>query len=258
MPLEKHGNVKIREFNPQKIPYSCTWIVIGAPASGKTTFIEDLIYKNRRKYPIGRAWMGSDEGYRKFKHIFGELFTTRGYDETEVKEHCRRQIMMTAKSKKGKSSEEAGAVMLMDDVAGDSTVFKTQIMRKIFMEGSQHWAQLAIIGTQYAIDLPPAVRKSVSYVALFREPNALERDKLFKNFGGIAGSKEQFNSLMDQITGDYTCMIIQNRTQSNNLEDNIFWYKADLHEKVWSFGCKEYHDHDKDRYDTKYKEIENI
>jgi len=101
--------------------------------------------------------------------------------------------------------------------------------------------------------MPPDIRKSVSYIALFREPEPLEREKLYKNFGGLAGSYENFCKLMDDLTGDYTCMIFKKRSQSNNMEDCIFWYKTEVL-PPWKFGSKEYRKWGKERYDKNYVE----
>ncbi len=34
---------------------------------------------------------------------------------------------------------------------------------------------------------------------------------------------------MDQCTQNYECLVINNATQSNRLDECIFWYKANLH-----------------------------
>jgi hypothetical protein len=99
--------------------------------------------------------------------------------------------------------------------------------------------------------MPPGVRKSVSYVALAREPEPIERKKLYDNFGGMAGSYERFCDLMDQLTGDFTFLIFKKRSQSNNLEDCVSWFKVKPL-KEWRFGCKEYRAHAEARYDPKY------
>ena len=126
-------------------------------------------------------------------------------------------------------------------------------MRGLFKLGSQHWNQLLMVGSQYAIDLPPDIRKSVSYVAIFREPEEGERKKLYLNLGGSCGKYETFCELMDQITGDYSCMIIKKRSQSNKMEDNVFYMKTKVL-KDWKFGCKEYRDWGRSRYNSKFQD----
>ena len=126
-------------------------------------------------------------------------------------------------------------------------------MKGLFKLGSQHWNQLLMVGSQYAIDLPPDIRKSVSYVAIFREPEEAERKKLYINLGGSCGKYETFCELMDQITGDYSCMIIKKRSQSNKMEDNVFYMRTKVM-KDWKFGCKEYKEWSKNRYNSKFQD----
>lgn len=97
------------------------------------------------------------------------------------------------------------------------------------------------------------MRKSVSYVAIFREPEEVERKKLYDNFGGLAGSYDRFCDLMDELTGDFTCIIFKKRSQSNKLEDCVFYYKTQIL-KPWTFGCKEYKEWGKERYNSGYVE----
>ena len=37
---------------------------------------------------------------------------------------------------------------------------------------------------------------------------------------------EIFCQVMDQCTENYECLVIDNTTKSNKLEDTVFWYKA--------------------------------
>lgn len=243
--------VNIHEFCIEDIPLSCTWIVVGPPASGKTTFIENVCYYLKHRYPVARIFMGTDAGYRKFSNIFHPLYLSNYYSEEEEKDHILRQRLCELEN--GKGNEGNFAINIMDDVSDDPKIYKTKIMKGLFKLGSQHWNQLFMVGSQYAIDMPPDIRKATSYVAIFREPEELERKKLWLNFGGMAGSYANFCDLMDQLTGDYTCLIFKKRSQSNELEECVFWYRT-KELKPWRFGCKEYRQWAKDRYDTNYVE----
>ncbi len=83
--------IKIKEFDIQSIEPSCTWIMIGPPASGKTTLIENICYYNRHKYPVARAFVGTPTTYQKFCQIFGDLYVTLNYFEPDEMAHIRRQ-----------------------------------------------------------------------------------------------------------------------------------------------------------------------
>ena len=216
-----------------------------------TTFIENLCYYHKHRYPVARIFMGTEAGYQKFCDIFHPLYVSNYYDEEQEKSHILRQ--RTCVLENGKDYGGNMAINVLDDVADNPQIFKTKLMKGIFKLGSQHWNQLFKLGSQYAIDMPPDVRKATSYVAIFREPEEIERKKLYANFGGLAGSYNNFCDLMDQLTGDYTCLVFKKRSQSNEIEDCIFWYKTSVL-KPWKFGCKEYRSWAKDRYDTNYVE----
>ena len=58
---------------------------------------------------------------------------------------------------------------------------------------------------------------------------------------------------MDQLTGDHTCLIFKKRSQSNKMEDCVYYYQT----KVlgpWKFGCKEYRQWGATRYNPNYVE----
>ncbi len=244
-------DVAIKEFDLRSIEPSCTWILVGPPASGKTTMMENIVYFNRHRYPVARVFVGTPGGYRKFCKIFGSLFVSASYDENEEAAHIRRQRRCILDY--GESYLGNYAVNIIDDAGDDPKVYKTKTMRSLFKLGSQHYAQLLLVGLQYAVDFPPDTRKSVSYVALFREPEETERKKLYDNFGGLAGSYDKFCDLMDALTGDYTCLIFKKRSQSNKLEDCVFYYRTQVLPD-WKFGCSEYRQWNKDRLDPNYTE----
>lgn len=242
--------VNISEFEIESGPDSCTWIIVGPPGSGKTTLIENLAYYNKHRYAVARVFSGTEGGYKRFCSIFGNIYVSNYYSEEEEIEHIKRQKKMALKSKESPGDY---AINIIDDASDDPKVYRTKVMRGLFKLGSQHWKQMLLLGTQYAIDMPPDIRKSVSYVAIFREPEENERKKLYDNFGGLAGSYKNFCLLMDQLTGDYTCLIFKKRTQSNRIEDCIFWYKTKPLGN-WTFGCLEYREWNKQRYNQNYVE----
>lgn len=247
--------LEVEEFRLEDIPASCTWIIVGQPGSGKTTLIENLAYYLKHKYPVARIFTGTPTGYESMCNIFHPLYVSRKYDEKKEEQNVVRQKKCAVQNGLGYVGNYS--INIIDDATDDAKVFHTALFSGLFKIGSRHWNQLFLLGSQYAIDVPPPVRKSVSYVALFFEPEQNEREKLYKNFGGLAGSRENFNKLMDQVTGDYTCLIFKKRTQTNNIQSNVFWYRTKPLGK-WKFGCKEYRSWGDERYNKNYDEAAHI
>jgi hypothetical protein len=216
-----------------------------------TTFMENICYYLKHRYAVGRIFMGTETGYQKFCDIFGPLYVSNYYDEEQEKSHILRQ--RTCILENGKDDPSTYAINILDDVSDDPRIYKTKVMKGLFKLGSQHWNQLFMIGSQYAIDMPPDIRKAASFIVMFREPEEIERKKLYDNFGGLAGSYKDFCFLMDEICKDFTCIIFKKRSQSNNKEDCIFWYKTKVLEP-WKFGCNEAREWQKNRYNANYVE----
>jgi hypothetical protein len=54
---------------------------------------------------------------------------------------------------------------------------------------------------------------------------------------------------MDQCTTNYECLVVSNNTQSNKIEDIIYWYKAEIHgdfriglPEFWGHSAQHYRD----------------
>ena len=64
------------------------------------------------------------------------------------------------------------------------------------------------------------------------------RKSLWENYASAIDNLDDFCDIMDGITEDYTALVINNRIQSNKLEDCVFWYKAkkDRLPPNWKFG----------------------
>jgi len=222
-----------------------------------TTLMENLCYYLKHRYPVARGFVGTDGGYKRFSNIFHPLYMSNYYNEDEEKRHIHRQIL--CEQENGKKYLGNYAINILDDISDDPKIYKTKVFRSLFKMGSQHWHQMCMVGTQYSIDMPPDIRKSVSYVALFYEPEHNERKKLYENFGGLLGTFDEFCEILDQVTEKFTCLIIKKRNPSRNKEENIFYYKLqDLQSKFpsgWRFGCNEYRRWGEQRYNTSYKDV---
>jgi hypothetical protein len=60
---------------------------------------------------------------------------------------------------------------------------------------------------------------------------------------------------MDQTTADYECLVVDNNSKSNKLNDQIFWYKAQPRPD-FKLGSKEFWDLSKDLADDDGEEFD--
>jgi hypothetical protein len=110
---------------------------------------------------------------------------------------------------------------------------------------------------QYPLGIPPILRTNVDFVFILRENFINNRKRIFDNFGAAFPSFDFFCQIMSQCTENYECLVINNTTRSNKLEDMIFWYKADMHPE-FRIGAPQFWQHNAVNYRVKEEEDVNL
>lgn len=256
--------IGLNRFDVRSIPPSCTWVVVGPPASGKTTLMANFAFELRDRIAVAGGQFGTETALDYFNKKMHPLYTSYGYDEKHLEgiKSRQRKCVMDDPNRQDASKAWAGnyCLTIVDDVTEDKKILNKPLFQSMYKNGSQHWAQIFMLGLQYAIDLPTAIRRSTSYVALGRETNPNQLEKLYNNFGGPFGSREDFDAAMKSVAQNHTFLIIKMRSQSNEVKDNVFWYKTthpddmEKAEKGWKVGCPQYWKWGDDRMNESYVE----
>lgn len=248
--------IKIKELNPDLIPpssdnYKTTSqggskiVVIGKPGTGKTTLITALLHAKKHIFPVGMVVSGTEDSNGHYKKIFPDSFVYNKYDEDVLQNFIKRQKIARS------HLENPWAVVLLDDCTDDTRVFSKPLQQGMYKNG-RHWKMWYILSLQYGMDIKPVIRTNIDGVFILREPNLRNRRVLWENYASCIPDFKDFCDILDQLTDDYTALYINNATQSNNVEDCIFWYKAPVLEENWRFGCDEFWMHHDERFNEKY------
>jgi hypothetical protein len=83
---------------------------------------------------------------------------------------------------------------------------------------------------QYPLGIPPNLRTNIDFVFILRENIVGNRKRIYENYAGMFPTFEVFSQVMDQCTENFECLVIDNTSNSNKLEDCVFWYRGDTHE----------------------------
>ena len=234
--------LKLKKFDMANIPEDAVCIFIGRRRTGKSTLVRDLLY-HHKNIPVGTVISGTEESNSFYGKIVPPLFIHGEYNPVIVDKYCKRQKMIMAKiqaqenpAAQGmggnrivqKSNLDPRSFLILDDCLYDDSWIHDKNIRYLFLNG--RWLKVFFLITmQYPLGIPPILRTNVDYVFILREPYMSNRKRIFENFGSAFPSFEFFCSIMDQCTQNYECLVISNNTQSNQLQDSIFWYKAALH-----------------------------
>lgn len=242
------GQLDLRKFDPSKMQENRRVVIIGKSGSGKTQLMMDIMY-HKRHIPCGTVLSGTEEGNSFYQQYVPDLYVHSGYDADVVTEVLKRQKRLTRKN-----APNRGAFLILDDCAYDKKILKGPLIREIFMN-SRHFSLFTLLTLQFCMDMPTDLRTNVDYVFICRENILSNRKRLYESFCGMFRTFNEFCSVMDQCTQNFECLVVDNTSTSNRIEDCIFWYKAVLR-KPFKIGCKEFWRVHNRRYNANYDDDE--
>jgi Poxvirus A32 protein len=223
-------------------------VLIGRRDTGKSYLVRDLLFYHQ-DIPIGTVISGTEAGNGFYSSHVPKLFIHDEYNTAIIENILKRQkqVMKEVQNdikKYKKCNIDPRAFVILDDCLYDATWTKDKIMRLLFMNG-RHWKVMLIITMQYPLGIPPNLRTNIDYVFILREPYIANRRRIWENYAGMFPTFESFCQVMDQCTENFECLVINNNSKSNKLQDQIFWYKAEPHAD-FKLGSKQFWDLSKD------------
>ena len=244
-------NISLSKFNMRDISFPATTsgtakgpviILLGKRGTGKSFLVNDLLYYHK-DIPVGTVISGTEEGNGFYGRIVPKMFIHNEYNSAIIENILKRQRGVMKQIKREQELYKRSAVdprtfVILDDCLYDSKWARDKLMRLIFMNG-RHWHIMLIITMQYPLGVPPILRSNIDYVFILRDTIIGNRKRIYDNYAGMFPTFEAFCTVMDQCTNNYECLVIKNSSQSNNLLDQVFWYKASEHNN-FKLGAREF------------------
>lgn len=239
-----------RRVEPDKGPP--TIVIIGSRGTGKTYLVEDLMYYFR-KIPTGMIVTGSEASAESFSKFFPKSFI---YDEVDT-DRIEKIAINQTKLRKKNTPGDYSSLLLFDDCGYDKSITRKKIIKKIFCNG-RHLKILLMMTVQYCKDIPPDLRSNADYVFILRENVQEARKKLWKEYAGIIPNFETFNEIMNVCTDNRGILVVDNTSISNNLTDNIFWYRAKNPLKTFRVGSDQLWKFHEDNYKSEESDSSDV
>lgn len=225
--------LQLRKFDVSNIQDDKIIVLIGKRGTGKTELLKDILYY-KRDFPIGTVINPTESANHNFSSIVPPIFIHDEYRPEIIDNVLKRQTQIMKKMHKedqqfGRSSIDPRAFLILDDCLYDNSWKKDKNIRYIFMNG-RHKKLFFLVTMQYVLGIAPDLRTNVDYIFICRENIIANRKRLYDAFAGMFPTFEVFCTVMDQCTENFECLVIDNTTRSNRLEDQVYWYKAEIHE----------------------------
>jgi hypothetical protein len=238
--------LELKKFDPTKIKNDSVVVFIGKRNTGKSYCMKDIMSYNR-DIPVGVVVSPTERANGYFEKFIPKMLIYDDLDEKLVSKFLNRQINITKDKKRdlekhGSSTIDPRAFLILDDCMYNKAIMKDKNIRCIFMNG-RHYKIFLLITMQHGLGLPPDLRSNIDYVFIFRNNIVKEREKIYNHYAGMFPTFDVFNQVMNQCTENYECLVIDNKTQSNNINDNVYWYKAQdsnykmCSQNLWEMQC---------------------
>lgn len=255
-------NLKLKKFDIKSIKFPLTkvhessgptLVCLGKRHTGKSIMCRDILY-HHQSIPMATVISSTEEMNEFYGGFVPKLFIHFEYNTLIIENLLKRQRALIHQVKQetkdfGKSNIDGRTICILDDCLFDNSWASDKMMRFLFMNG-RHVRVMLIICMQYPIGIPPNLRSNIDYTFILRDNNMGNRKKIYEHYAGIFPTFDSFCQIMDQCTENYECLVIDNTSTSNKLEDNVFWYKANPHPD-FKLGDKKYWDLSKNyNYET--------
>ena len=236
--------IQLKKFDMNQITHDKTVVLIGKRDTGKSFLCKDILY-HHQNVPAGSVISGTEAANEFYSNMVPPIFIHEEYQPIIIENLLKRQKQLLNEKKDGKQIDPR-AFLILDDCLYDNSWVKDTNVRSLFMNG-RHYHILFILTMQYALGIPPNLRTNIDYVFILRENYVSNRKRLYEHYAGMFPTFEMFCQVMDQCTENYECVVINNNAKSNQLVDQVFWYKATPHED-FKIGAKAFWDYSDKNY----------
>ena len=221
-------NLELKKFDMKDISFNPNLnqgpviVLIGRRDTGKSYLVRDLLYY-QQDIPIGTVISGTEAGNGFYGNMVPKLFIHDEYNSAIIENILKRQKIVMKQMKKeneayGRSNIDPRTFVILDDCLYDNSWARDKLMRLLFMNG-RHWKIMLVITMQYPLGVPPNLRTNIDYTFILREPYIANRKRIWENYAGMFPTFESFAQVMDQCTENFECLVINNNSKSNKLND---------------------------------------
>jgi hypothetical protein len=207
-------------FSIDKISVGNSVLIVGRRNTGKTSTVLDILWHNR---DIPRGLIVNDSSSEgRYKKSIPPQFIQDEYTEDIPRAVVRRQNAVLRKRDTGIDTR---GFCVLDDCLYSSLWLHDKYIQYILKE-RQDLHLLFIAATVYGFGITPQITAAFDYVILGRDLNTHTIRRLHAQYAPTCLSYDILEALISRLDpSETTLLVIDNTTQSQRVEDRIFFYK---------------------------------
>jgi len=197
-------------------------LCLGQTGSGKTTLIHHIAYELRKHITFALAMTPSIDTQEMFRKFLPRALVRREFNESVLQallDHQKERLERTGVINK--------IAVFLDDMNYDKSIFKTKVIRELFMNG-RHLGVTLVFSMQYMMDVGPDIRGNTGYIFAFADRIRKNRQRLWENYFGMFTTFAGFDKTFHKCTENYECLVMDNTNRNNQLGETVFYFKASL------------------------------
>ena len=194
----------------------------------------DYLY-HHRQFPVGTVVSPTDNFNFTYSPHVPSIFIHEEYTPELLEQILRRQkdITRNCQTNANYAGIDPKTFVIFDDCLADGKEWvNDKNIKWIFMNG-RHAHIPFLLSMQYCMGIPPSLRTNVDYIFICREPKLCNQQRLYQQYAGMFPCIDMFRVVLNKCTKNFGCLVIDNSSNSDRLEDQVFWYRSNVEAPDW-------------------------
>lgn len=225
--------VELRSFPIETMMTDRKILIVGRTGTGKSYLLEDILAHVYKNFDIGLAVSPTPASRAMLAKYIPDSLIYDEYDQDKIDQIVHDIGVFN------ENGQYPRLFIILDDCMFDAPgILKSKVMKEIHYNG-RHKNIWFVNLTQYIIDVPKNLRAQIDYIFCLKENSMRNRQSLWENFFTCFDNFSDFCSALDVCTENKGCLVMDQTSKSQQLEDCVFWYQAQKHDTPVMMGNRD-------------------